>query len=272
VEPPRTWQELLEVCRRLQEALDMRYPFGMDLRGAFWMINWAWQNGASVVSADYRRVTIDTPEFIEAIQFVHDLMYKYGVMDPALAGGTNVQDLWSTGRIAMMMDGAFSVGRYDEQYPQYKGKWALAPLPAGKVDVSFYGGAHLVVSRRTSHPKLAWRFIAYATNAENQARFSDMLGYPPGNIKVLDEAGFRRRHPDLASMRAAIEHGRNNPLAPFFPKIWYEVFRNRVMDVVMNDPNADVAGAIRAAAKEMQQIADDYWQRHPELARGPSKR
>ncbi len=271
VKPPRTWDELLAVCRRLQQALGMKYPFAMSLRGSFWMINWVWQNGATVVSGDHRRVTVDTPEFVEAVQFVHDLMHKHAVMDPALTAGTKMNDLWSTGRIAMMLDGAFSVGRYDVLYPQWEGKWALSPLPAGRRDVSFYGGAHLVMSRITEHPDLAWRFMVHATSAETQLLFADMMGNPPANMKVFDMPAFQTRHPHLAGMRGTIRHGRNNPLAPFFPKIWYDLFRNKVVDVVMGDPDADVATAVRAAAKDMQRVADDYWARHPELAKGPGR-
>ncbi|MBN1341528.1 MAG: sugar ABC transporter substrate-binding protein [Phycisphaerae bacterium] len=272
VAPPKTWDELLAVCRTFQTKLDMPHPFGMPLNGSFWMINWAWQNGASVLSPDHRRVTVDTPEFIEAVQFVHDLMHKHRVMDPALAGGAKVSDMWSTGGIAMMMDGAFMIGRYDALYPRWQGKWALAPLPAGKHHVSFYGGAHLVMSAATKRAALAWRFMVFATSAENQMMYADMLGSPPASMKVFDLPAFRERHPHLVAMRSAIDHGRNNPLAPFFPKIWYDLFRNRVIDVVMNDPEADVAAAVRSAARDMQRVADDYWARHPELAAGGASR
>lgn len=271
VKPPRTWDELLAVCRRLQQKLGMKHPFAMSLTGSFWMINWAWQNGASVVSPDHKRVTIDTPEFVQAVQFVHDLMYKHGVMDPALASGTKVVDLWSTGRCAMMLDGAFMVGRYDDNYPQWAGKWALAPMPAGKHDVSFYGGAHLAMSKVTRRRDLAWRFMVYATNAKNQLMFADMMGNPPANMRVFDLPEFAARHPHLAGMRPTIRRGRNNPLAPFFSKIWYDLFRNRVVDVVMGDPKADIAREIRSAAADMQREADDYWARHPTPAKDGSK-
>jgi len=241
----------------------MKYPFAMDLSGSFWMIDWMWQNGGDVLSADHRSVTIDTLECIEAIRFVHDLMYRHQVMDPALASGAKMQDLWSTGKIAMMMDGAFSVGRYDTLYPQWKGKWELAPLPAGRHKASFYGGAHLVMSRITLHPKLAWRFMVYATSVQNQLMFSDMLGHPPGNMKVFDLPEFRKRHPHLWLMRDTLSHGRNNPLAPFFPKIWYDMFRNNVLDVVMKDPDADIAATVKIVTAAMQKVADDYWAIHP---------
>ena len=266
VTPPRTWDELLATCRTIQQRLGMQYPFGMDLSASFWMINWIWQNGGDVLSADSKRVTLDSPECIGAVQFVHDLVHKHGVVDPGLASGTKMPDLWSLGKIAMMLDGAFSIGRYDQQFPQWRGKWEVAPLPAGRKDISFYGGAHLVMSRRTRHPALAWRFMAFATSVQNQLRYADMLGSPPANLAVFELPEFQKRHPHLVRMRRVIAHGRNNPLVPFFGKIWYEMFANEVLDVVMHDPHADVAATLRAANRDAQRAADDYWATHPKFA------
>ena len=42
-----------------------------------------WQYGAAVVSADGKTATLDSPEAIAAVQYWHDLMYKYYVAPPA---------------------------------------------------------------------------------------------------------------------------------------------------------------------------------------------
>ena len=101
VEPPATWEGLLEVCRVLRDKTGLEYPFAFNPRAGFWMMPWVWQTGAMIMTPDCRTVTTDTPEFVEAVQFVHDLMHKYGVSDPSLALGTKPQDLWSTGAAAM---------------------------------------------------------------------------------------------------------------------------------------------------------------------------
>lgn len=268
VKPPRTWDELVATCRTLQQKLGIKRPFGMDLSASFWMINWIWQNGGDILSRDCRRVTLDSPECVGAVQFVHDLVYKYRAMSPGLASGTKMQDLWSDGKIAMMVDGAFSIGHYDTDFPQWRGKWEIAPLPAGKKDLSFYGGAHLVMSRRTRNPALAWRFMAYATSQRSQLMYADMAGCPPANLRVFDLPEFQNRHRHLVRMRDAILRGRNNPLVPFFSKIWYEMFANEVLDVVMEDPRADIAPCLRAANRNAQRAADDYFQTHPQFAKG----
>ena len=101
---------------------------------------------------------------------------------------------------------------------------------------------------------------------------SDMTGSPPGNMRVFDQPEFQEKHPHLTRMRGAIAHGRNFPLAPFFGKIWYEIFVNKVLDVVMEDPNADIARAMHAVTKDAQKIADDYWKIHPQSIKGMSRK
>jgi ABC-type glycerol-3-phosphate transport system substrate-binding protein len=180
-------------------------------------------------------------------------------MDPALASGATLDGLWSSGQTAMMINGGWNVGAMDVNFPQWKGKWEVAPLPAGRRDVGFYGGQHLMIARASKHPQLAWEFMVFATSPATQLQWSDITGSPPSNLRVFAMPAFRRRHAHFVRMREAMLRGRNNPRAPFFNKIWYGRFQSRVLDVVMKDPRADIAAALRAAAREMQALADDYW-------------
>jgi len=264
VAPPRTWSELVAVSRTLRVKLGMEYPFAMEPTAAFWMMPFIWQNGGDILSPDHRRVVIDTPPVVGAIAFVRDLMYRYRVMDPSLASGATLDALWSSGRVAMMINGGWSIGTSDVNFPQWRSRWEVAPLPAGKRDVGFYGGQHLMIAKASQHPELAWRFMVFATAPRRQLQWSDITGSPPSNLRVFDMPAFQRRHPHFVRMREAMLHGRNNPLAPFFNKIWYGRFQSRVLDVVMKDPRADIAAAVRAAAREMQAIVDDSWTVHPQ--------
>jgi ABC-type glycerol-3-phosphate transport system substrate-binding protein len=245
----------------------------MDPKAAFWLMPWVWQNGARIMSDDQRTVTVDTPEFVDAIAFVRDLMYRHGVMDPALARGAKVNDLWSSGAAAIVLDGSWKIGRYDELFPQWKDKWDVAPVPAGKQAVSFFGGQHLVMSKQTRRPDLAWRFMAFATSPQNQRLYSTIMGYPPGNLRVYQTPGYLDQQPYMRIVPEVIRTGRNNPFAPFFRNIWYELFQNRVLDVVMTDPDADIAQTVREAAREMQAVADRYWATHDYFIQGaPDKK
>jgi len=260
VRPPTTWDELVTVCRTLQEKTDLEYPFGMTVEkgGAFWMMPWIWQNGGRILSDDLCTVAIDSPEVLGAIRFVHDLMYKHKVMDPSLAQGTKLSDLWSGGKVAFMIDGGWRIARYDILYPDLAGKWDTAMVPAGKHKICFYGGQHLVMNRRSRHPDLAWKFMAFATNAQNQFRWT-ACGSPPSSLRAIEQPSFREKYPRFALLPDVMRHGRNNPFAPYFAQIWYTRFAGSVLDVAWKDAEADIEGLVRDGAREMQTIVDEYW-------------
>jgi ABC-type glycerol-3-phosphate transport system substrate-binding protein len=265
VRPPKTWDELLTVGRTLQDRLGMKHPLAFDPARAFWIMPWIWQSGGRILSDDLTKVAIDTPEFIGGVQFVHDLLHKHGLVDPSLARGTKPQDLWSTGKAAMILDGAWMVTRYDTLFPRWKGKWLTAMVPAGKHRVCFYGGQHLVMNRHSPRKDLAWRFMAFAARAEHQLRWT-ATGSPPANLKTIRNPEFLRQYPRFAMLPEVMKHGRNNPFAPFFQEIWYNRFQNSVLEQVMGSPDADIAAAVRRAAGDMQTCVDDYWHVHDHAA------
>ena len=262
VEPPRTWEELVSVGQTLKRELDMEYPFGLAPISPFYMTTFIWQNGGEIVDAHHREVKLDEPEAIGAVQFVHDLMYKYEIVNPGLASGTNVEALWAAGDIAMMYGGAWNFGQMDKDYPQYVGKWDVAPLPAGRQYTTFYGGQHLLIPNGSTHPELAWKFIVLLTRPDMQKLMADELGRPPANLQCYDDPEFRDEHPFMTKMRPWMVQGRNYRFAPYLWDIWNTRFKGDVLEAVMPDPNADIPTVMKNAVKEMQDVADGYWRRH----------
>lgn len=268
VAPPETWDQLVSACQALREKAGLRYPLAMEVNGAFWMWAFVWQNGGDLLSPDQRRVTIDTPEFAGALQFVHDLIYKHKAIDPSLARGGSFEKLWASGQAALMINGCWLFGQFDDNWPEWKGKWEVAPLPAGRHRVSFYGGQHLAMARTARNPELAWRFMSYATSAQVQRRWTRVTGSPPGNLRAFDDEAFRRDEPHFVRTRGAIETGRNNPLAPFTGDLWYGRLTNLVLRPAMEDPRADIPALLARARPVMQRIVDDYWASHRYFLQG----
>jgi ABC-type glycerol-3-phosphate transport system substrate-binding protein len=256
---PQTWQDVLGACASLQSQ-GISYPLTLDPLEPFWVINFVWQNGGQVLSDDNRTIMLSTPEAIGGLQFLHDLIHKYKVIDPATVRGTTPRELWGSNSAAMLMDGSWMLDRYDELFPHLAGKWDVVPLPAGRVARSFFGGQHLAMKRDCRAPQLAWDFVALAVSQPWQMRFTKMTASTPANVKTFDLPEFRREFPHFGFIRSAAFNGRNTPVITCFRKIWYDVFKNSVLDVVMPNPTADVPKTIAAAVPAMQGIVDDYWQ------------
>ncbi len=69
-----------------------------------------WQFGARVISEDGTTATLDSPEAIAAIQFWHDMMYKYYVAPPAIPGKMWAGDLYKNNRLVFMWEGTWTQG------------------------------------------------------------------------------------------------------------------------------------------------------------------
>lgn len=69
-----------------------------------------WQFGAAVVSEDGETATLNSPEAIAAVQYWHDLMYKYYVAPPAVPGKMWAGDLYANNRLVFMWEGTWTQG------------------------------------------------------------------------------------------------------------------------------------------------------------------
>ena len=69
-----------------------------------------WQFGGGVLSKDGSEVIFDSPESIAAIQYWHDLMYKYNVAPPAIPGKMWAGDLYANNRLVFMWEGTWTGG------------------------------------------------------------------------------------------------------------------------------------------------------------------
>ena len=69
-----------------------------------------WQFGGGVISDDGTTATLDSPESIAAVQFWHDLMYKYYVAPPAIPGKMWAGDLYKNNRLVFMWEGTWTGG------------------------------------------------------------------------------------------------------------------------------------------------------------------
>jgi multiple sugar transport system substrate-binding protein len=262
VSPPETWQELITVCHTLQRELGMDYPLGISPGAPFPIGTWIWQNDGRILSRDYREVMLDDPEAIGAVRFVHSLVHDHKVVHPDLAKDLSPMKLWGDGKVAMVNFGAWNFNLLSEKYPQWEGKWDIAPLPRGEQYASFYGGQHLMIPKGARHPELAWKFIVLLTRQDMQALMARELGRPPANLRCFEDPEFQRRHPFMTKMKPWMVRGRNYPFAPFFWEIWNEQFTNEVLDVIMTDPDANIERVMKHATIQMQKTADGYWRRH----------
>jgi multiple sugar transport system substrate-binding protein len=162
--PPATWQEFRDVAK----ATTKPGRFGFAPNPTFYYY-WSWllQNGAKYYDPAANKVTLDTPEAADALQFLSDLIHVDKAAPVPVAGADyeGPQKLFTANRAAMIITGPWDVGPIMQGNPKLN--WAVGPALKNKVQSTFFGGVSLMIPASAKHPDQAWdllkRFVALDT-------------------------------------------------------------------------------------------------------------
>jgi ABC-type sugar transport system permease subunit/ABC-type glycerol-3-phosphate transport system substrate-binding protein len=174
-EPPKTWDELVEVCQKLAVDLDKdgkkdRYGISLPIRDSGLLAMFIWQNGGQILSEDYTSSNIESPAVAEALEFYADF-FKKELTPRELAAGTDIYNAFDKGFLPMFISGPWMLRELHEQLPHLDGKWSVATLPKKKAFTSFVGGSSLVIFKSTKKAELAWKFIEFLSEPQIQVQW-----------------------------------------------------------------------------------------------------
>jgi multiple sugar transport system substrate-binding protein len=183
VQPPTTWDELKTAAQKLTKpgrpGLVMNpefYRWGVFLAGA----------GAWPTDADVTKMTMDSPEVRQALQYLADA-HKQGYFGtPSAVGAGWGGEALGKGKAAMTIEGNWIVGAMKTDFPNVK--YAVAELPAGpkgKGTMSFsvcYG-----VSKASKSKAAALDFVKYLTAPDQQLQFTKQFPVMPSRKSLADQ-------------------------------------------------------------------------------------
>jgi multiple sugar transport system substrate-binding protein len=110
----------------------------------------------------------DQPAAVDALALWVDLLASSPrkITDSAKA--------FESGRAAMTISGPWDVSAIADQFPDLP--FAVAPLPRRDKPASNIGGENVVVFANAKNPELAWKWLTFLTNADNNAAVAKALG------------------------------------------------------------------------------------------------
>ena len=181
---PYTYDEFVEVCKALtiDKNDDGRIDqWGCGFANTYMLYQFVWSNGASFASDDYRTVTIDTPEFKEALQKYVDLTLVHQVT-PTVAqdASLGVYQRWLAGQEAFYACGTWDVAAFmdPETFPFEWDLCAYPTLSTGK-SMTWLGTVGYCISSTSEHKEAALRLIDFlSTDPDGQREVS---GITTGN-------------------------------------------------------------------------------------------
>ena len=158
------WDEYQDAMLRLTDRPNTVFG-GVDAgwgRGIWKIV----QNGGTVVDPENdRHATFDSPQAIEAMEWVHARYHQDRSMvhgeEWAALDRSKVQALMQ-GTLATWEEGSWGPGQYSIDFPENVEDWDVAPLPQGPVARATQGSIDAwVVWAGTKDPDTAWDFMKF---------------------------------------------------------------------------------------------------------------
>ena len=191
-----TWADLLDASRRLtvvdETGATVQYGIGFHL--------WSWpfmaffsQAGGDLWNDDHTITSIDSPEGVEALEFLLQLIPPDAParLHDMRGTGTGPDKQFALGRQAMLLDGSWRAPNLELVNPDLD--FAIAPLPHHRERAVVCGSVLWAVGAHSRHKEWAWRMIRWMTNREQSLRYWDALRVaPPARVSVIESEAFRQ--------------------------------------------------------------------------------
>ncbi|PGH46159.1 carbohydrate ABC transporter substrate-binding protein, CUT1 family [Micromonospora sediminicola] len=177
---PTTWDQLTAVSQKIKAKGQVALALGdtRDRIGAFLV-----QNGGWLMSADGKQPTADTPENLQALQYVKSLLTNgYAKFPKQLDSGWS-GEAFGKGKAVMTIEGNWIKGALQNDFP--KVKYKVVPLPAGpkgQGTLSFtqcWG-----IAAKSKYKEQAIKFVEAMTAGEQQMAFAKAFGVMPSRQSV----------------------------------------------------------------------------------------
>ena len=196
---PTSWDQLTAVAQKLKAAHITPLAIGdtRDRIGAFVVENGGWW-----VSKDGTTATADTPQNLQALQYVQSLLKGGLAVYPKQVDAGWGGEAFGKGKVAMTTEGNWIKGAMQHDYPTINYK--AYPMPAGpsgtKGTLSFtqcWG-----ISSKSKFKDQAINFVEAMTAVQQQLAFTQAFGVMPSRISA--KAGYLQQFPnDLAFINSA---------------------------------------------------------------------
>jgi len=171
-EPPKTWEDLLEACRKIKERVEGVFPIAfsaIDSEEGTWQFEpFLWSNGGSLLE-------LDQPEAIEALELWTTLVKEgYAPSDVMNWTQGDAAHQFTAKKVAMVLQGNWDITRIRKTADfEYGVTYIPVPSKDMKLPIVPLGGECFGISSNCPSEKIdeAWEFVKYWGEEEPMAKY-----------------------------------------------------------------------------------------------------
>lgn len=232
-----TWADAVAAAKKIQDP--EKDIWGLYSPIQFWeFYKKIAQNGGAILSEDGKRCVIDTPQNVEALQTMLDMIHAHGVMPTeADMGGVPNEAFFLSGNLGMVVSGIWMFKSFEEAAFD----WDIAVEPGMSTKATHFFANAMVISADTPEAEAAWRWIRFYTGSPEMADIRIGSGW---ELPTLTESSYVRAYLDQsppASRQAVFDSLKYAVVPPVIER------QNELQDAVGAQLEQAVLGNITAA-------------------------
>lgn len=152
--------------------------YGFQAPTSYFQLNaWLYNNGAAILNEDMTKCVLNSPEAVEAIQFLYDCVYKHNVAP--ISGGTFVAD-----QIGMYTSGRWTFRTYNNNEFKHVDIQYLPNNEKYDRKVIIGGGTYLVAAASEKQEE-AFKLSCWLCSADSQNKLFD-AGSIPTSVSAME--------------------------------------------------------------------------------------
>ena len=252
---PESWQAVYQ---------DAQSKDGIVYQGASYegltvdFLELAYSAGGSVLNEDGTEVTINSPENLQALEFMVG-----GIQDGAAPRAVvtymepESERAFVSGNATYMRNWPYVYAIGQMEGSKVRDKFEVVPYPPfeGGEAAGIHGGLNQVISAYEANPGGALAFIDFVTNEESMNRAASKFALPPALASSYDDPQVQEALPFATELRQAVEQAQPRPVSPVYTQISQAIYEN---------VNAALAGqvqpqeALENAQRDMEQALETF--------------
>lgn len=211
--PPKTWADFKKDVLAIHDKTG-KFGYGFDAKGvqAFRYFGiFLWNNGGDYFSKD-GHAAFNSPQGVEALQFLVDLVKSGAVPDPT---GTNMEDVEAQflgGRMGIVIDGGYFTATLRDRAPNIPVGISTAPSSREGVPNVVAGVTDALIVSKTARHDLVRAFFDVAFSLPRRTQFDHDESFLPVLSAELDLPEYKQ--PPLVSFAQTLPGARWDPLHP----------------------------------------------------------
>ena len=217
VDPPRTWDEFVEVCKKLQKPPRLT-GYGMCLAlqndTDTNAMNMIWCYGGKLVEADNKTVALYSKETIAAVQLIADMYLKHKIIPRGAISWDNTGNnkAFQSRQVIFVLNPTSIYAHLMESDKELYDVTGLLPVPAGPAGaIEALTTAAWALFKHNPYPEIAKGLVEYWMAPENlRVTIEEGGGRWGSPYRGMYDSEFWRR-PAFQHWRVMLERGRQFP-------------------------------------------------------------